>query len=69
MEKESARNQTLEQRHERRKQAVRPHRQGIKIMQLVPMPRSHDPIWCDKKPASKSFKTDKSHASGLGRAA
>lgn len=37
MEKESARNQTLEQLHERRKQVVRLYRQGIKIMQIVTM--------------------------------
>ena len=37
MEKESARNQTLEQLHERRKQVVRLHKQGIKIMQIVAM--------------------------------
>ena len=37
MEKESARNQTLERLHERRKQVVRLHKQGIKIMQIVAM--------------------------------
>lgn len=37
MEKESARNQTLGQLHERRKQVVRLHKQGIKIMQIVTM--------------------------------
>lgn len=37
MEKESARNQTLEQLHERRKQVIRLHKQGIKVMQLVKM--------------------------------
>ena len=37
MEKESARDQTLEQLHERRKQVVRLYRQGIKIMQIVTM--------------------------------
>ena len=37
MEKESAKNQTLEQLHERRKQVVRLHKQGIKIMQIVTM--------------------------------
>ena len=37
MEKEDARNQTLERLHERRKQVVRLHKQGIKIMQIVPM--------------------------------
>ena len=37
MEKGSARNQTLEQLHERRKQVVRLHKQGIKIMQIVAM--------------------------------
>jgi len=37
MEKESARNQTLEQLHERRKQVVRLYRQGTKIMQIVTM--------------------------------
>ena len=37
MEKESARSQTLEQLHERRKQVVRLHKQGIKIMQIVAM--------------------------------
>ena len=35
MEKESARNQTLEQLHERRKQVVRLHKNGIKIMKIV----------------------------------
>ena len=37
MEKESARTQTLEQLHERRKQVVRLHKRGIKIMQIVEM--------------------------------
>jgi len=37
MEKESARNQTLEQLHERRKQVIRLHKQGIKVMQIVQM--------------------------------
>ena len=32
MEKENARKQTLEQLHERRKQVVRLHKKGIKIM-------------------------------------
>ncbi len=35
MEKENARKQTLEQLHERRKQVVRLHKRGIKIMQIV----------------------------------
>ncbi len=35
MEKENARKQTLEQLHERRKQVVRLHKKGIKIMQIV----------------------------------
>ena len=33
--KESARKQTLEQLHERRKQVVRLHKKGIKIMKIV----------------------------------
>ncbi len=37
MEKENARKQTLEQLHERRKQVVRLHKKGIKIMQIVAM--------------------------------
>jgi transposase len=37
MEKESARNQTLEQLHERRKQVIRLHKRGIKVMELVQM--------------------------------
>ena len=37
MEKENARRQTLEQLHERRKQVVRLHKKGIKIMQIVAM--------------------------------
>ncbi|MFM2398592.1 MAG: hypothetical protein RL341_749 [Pseudomonadota bacterium] len=37
MEKESARRQTLEQLHERRKQVVRLYKQEIKIMQIVTM--------------------------------
>ena len=37
MEKESARNQTLGQLHERRKQVVRLYKQGVKIMQIVKM--------------------------------
>ncbi len=37
MEKESARNQTLEQLHERRKQVVRLYKQGVKVMQIVTM--------------------------------
>ena len=35
MEKENARKQTLEQLHERRKQVVRLHKKGIKVMQIV----------------------------------
>ena len=35
MEKGSARNQTLEQPHERRKQVVRLHKEAIKIMKIV----------------------------------
>ena len=35
MEKADARYQTLEQLHERRKQVVRLHKQGIKVMQIV----------------------------------
>lgn len=35
MEKEDARYQTLERLHERRKQVVRLHKYGIKIMQIV----------------------------------
>ena len=35
MEKEDARHQTLERLHERRKQVVRLHKKGIKIMQIV----------------------------------
>ena len=35
MEKESARDQTLEQLHERRKQVVRLHLKGIKIMKIM----------------------------------
>jgi len=37
MEIESARNQTLEQLHERRKQVIRLHKRGIKVMQIVQM--------------------------------
>ncbi len=37
MDKEDARFQTLEQLHERRKQVVRLHRKGIKVMQIVAM--------------------------------
>lgn len=37
MEKENARRQTLEQLHEWRKQVVRLHRKGIKVMQIVSM--------------------------------
>lgn len=37
MEKESARNQTLEQLHERRMQVVKLYKKGIKIMQVVAM--------------------------------
>lgn len=37
MDKEDARYQTLEQLHERRKQVVRLHRKGMKIMQIVAM--------------------------------
>ena len=35
--KENARKQTLEQLHDRRKQVVRRHKKGIKIMQIVAM--------------------------------
>lgn len=37
MDKEDARFQTLEQLHERRKQVVRLHKKGIKVMQIVAM--------------------------------
>lgn len=37
MEKEDARYQTLEQLHERRKQVVRLHKKGMKVMQIVAM--------------------------------
>ena len=37
MEKEEARYQTLEQLHERRKQVVRLHKKGIKVMKIVAM--------------------------------
>ncbi len=37
MEKEDARYQTLEQLHERRKQVIRLHKRGIKVMELVQM--------------------------------
>ena len=37
MEKENARKQTLEQLHERRKQVIRLHKRGIKVMELVQM--------------------------------
>ena len=37
MDKEDARKQTLEQLHERRKQVVRLHNKGHKIMQIVEM--------------------------------
>jgi hypothetical protein len=37
IKRESARNQTLEQLHERRKQVVTLHWQGIKLMQFVAM--------------------------------
>jgi transposase len=37
MEKEDARYQTLQQLHERRKQVVRLHQRGIKVMELVQM--------------------------------
>ena len=37
MEKENARKQTLEQLYERRKQVVRLHKKGIKVMQIVGM--------------------------------
>ena len=37
MDKEDARYQTLAQLHERRKQVIRLHKRGIKVMQLVQM--------------------------------
>ena len=37
MEKEDARFQTLEQLHERRKQVVRLHKKGVRVMQIVAM--------------------------------
>ena len=37
MEKEGARNQTLEPRHERRKQVVRWYKKGTKLMQALAM--------------------------------
>jgi DNA-directed RNA polymerase specialized sigma subunit len=43
-EKENARKQTLEQLHERRKQVVRLHKKGIKLMQIVAMTGLSDPV-------------------------
>ncbi len=37
MEKEGARTQTLEQRHERRKQVMRLHKNALGIMKIVAM--------------------------------
>ena len=37
MEKQNARKQTLDQLHERRKQVVRLHKKGMKVMQIVAM--------------------------------
>lgn len=54
MEKENARKQTLEQLHERRKQVVRLHKKGIKIMQIVEM-TGLSTRWSDGAPAT-SFK-------------
>ena len=65
MEKENARKQTLEQLHERRKQVIRLHKKGIKIMQIVAMTGlSYPPVraaidlfesggWSAIKPASR----------------
>jgi transposase len=65
MEKENARKQTLEQLHERRKQVIRLHKKGIKIMQIVAMTGlSYPPVraaidlfeaggWAAIKPASR----------------
>ena len=65
MEKEIARKQTLEQLHERRKQVVRLHKKGIKIMQIVAMTGlSYPPVraaidlfeaggWAAIRPASR----------------
>ena len=48
MEKENARKQTLVQLHERRKQVIRLHLKGIKVMQIVQMTGlSYPPVrWC-----------------------
>ena len=65
MEKENARKQTLEQLHERRKQVVRLHKKGIKVMQIVAMTGlSYPPVraaidlfeaggWAAIRPASR----------------
>ena len=45
MERENARKQTLEQLHERRKQVVRLHQKGLKVMQIVELPGlSYPPV-------------------------
>lgn len=65
MEKENARRQTLEQLHERRKQVVRLHMKGLKVMQIVDMTGlSYPPVraaidlfeaggWAAIRPASR----------------
>ena len=65
MEKENARKQTLEQLHERRKQVVRLHKKGLKVMQIVEMTGlSYPPVraaidlfetggWAAIRPASR----------------
>lgn len=55
MEKENARKQTLEQLHERRKQVVRLHKKGIKIMQIVEMTGLSYPPVPDGHPNSPAY--------------
>ena len=65
VEKENARKQTLEQLHERRKQVVRLHKRGIKIMKVVELTGLSYPAvravidlfdaggWCAIRPACR----------------
>lgn len=43
MDKEDARYQTMERLHERRRQFIRLHKRGIKVMELVQMPGLSSP--------------------------
>jgi hypothetical protein len=65
MEKEDARYQTLEQLHERRKQVVRLHKKGIKVMQIVALSGlSHPTVRATIDPKSGSYPANSRRSGG-----